>query len=64
MLFRSYEVPDPRAAFRKALSLAGENDVILYAGPGHEDYHEVAGVKIPYSAREDSRLALREAGWL
>ena len=59
-----YEVPDPRAAFRKALSLAGENDVILYAGPGHEDYHEVAGVKIPYSAREDSRQALREAGWL
>lgn len=59
-----HEVPDPRAAFRTALSLAGEGDVILYAGPGHEDYHEVAGVKIPYSAREDSRQALREAGWL
>jgi len=59
-----HEVPDPRAAFRTALSLAKEGDVILYAGPGHEDYHEVAGVKIPYSAREDSRQALREAGWL
>jgi UDP-N-acetylmuramoyl-L-alanyl-D-glutamate--2,6-diaminopimelate ligase len=59
-----YEVPDPRAAFRTALSLANEGDVILYAGPGHEDYHEVAGVKIPYSAREDSRQARREAGWL
>ncbi len=59
-----YEVPDPRAAFRKALSLAGEGDVVLYAGPGHEDYQEVAGERIPYSAREDAKLALREAGWL
>ncbi|MEO8907284.1 MAG: UDP-N-acetylmuramoyl-L-alanyl-D-glutamate--2,6-diaminopimelate ligase [Microbacteriaceae bacterium] len=59
-----YEVPDPRAGFRAALALAGEGDVVLYAGPGHEDYQEVAGVHIPYSARDDSRLALREAGWL
>ena len=59
-----YEVADPRTAFRTALSLAKEGDSILYAGPGHEDYHEVAGVKIPYSAREDARAALREAGWL
>lgn len=59
-----YEVPDPRAAFRTALSLAGEGDVVLYAGPGHEDYQEVAGKRLPYSAREDARLALREAGWL
>lgn len=59
-----YEIADPRTAFRHALSLAREGDTILYAGPGHEEYHEVAGVKIPYSAREDSRQALREAGWL
>jgi UDP-N-acetylmuramoyl-L-alanyl-D-glutamate--2,6-diaminopimelate ligase len=59
-----YEIADPRAAFRKALSLAGEGDVVLYAGPGHEDYQEVAGERIPYSARDDAKLALREAGWL
>ncbi|MFO7690179.1 MAG: UDP-N-acetylmuramoyl-L-alanyl-D-glutamate--2,6-diaminopimelate ligase [Cryobacterium sp.] len=59
-----HEVPDPRAAFRTALALAREGDTILYAGPGHEEYHEVAGVKIPYSARADSRAALQEAGWL
>ncbi|XUK62515.1 UDP-N-acetylmuramyl-tripeptide synthetase [Plantibacter sp. RU18] len=58
------EVADPATAFRTALSLASTGDSILYAGPGHEDYHEVAGVKIPYSARDDSRVALREAGWL
>ncbi|QTX04910.1 Mur ligase family protein [Agromyces archimandritae] len=59
-----YEVADPRAAFRRALELAREGDAILYAGPGHEDYQEVAGQKIPYSAREDAKNALREAGWL
>ena len=59
-----HEVADPRAAFRAALALAGDGDAILYAGPGHEDYHEVKGVKIPYSARDDARSALREAGWL
>ncbi|MCS5733522.1 Mur ligase family protein [Herbiconiux daphne] len=59
-----YEVADPRAAFRKALSIASEGDVVLYAGPGHEDYHEVAGEKIPYSARDDARNALHEHGWL
>ncbi|WP_136707178.1 UDP-N-acetylmuramoyl-L-alanyl-D-glutamate--2,6-diaminopimelate ligase [Agromyces sp. H66] len=58
-----HEVADPREAFRTALALAGEGDAILYAGPGHEEYHEVKGVKIPYSARDDARQALREAGW-
>ncbi|MCX7521506.1 UDP-N-acetylmuramoyl-L-alanyl-D-glutamate--2,6-diaminopimelate ligase [Microbacterium sp. STN6] len=59
-----YEVADVHEAFRKALSLTGEGDVLLYAGPGHEDYREVAGQHLPYSARDDARLALREAGWL
>lgn len=58
-----YEVPDPRAALRQAVALAGEGDSILFAGPGHEDYQEIAGVKHPYSARNDARLALGEAGW-
>ncbi len=59
-----YEVPDPATAFRTALSIAQDDDVILYAGPGHEDYHEVAGTQIPYSARDDARNALHEHGWL
>ena len=58
------EVPDPRAAIRTAVSLAGPEDVILYAGPGHEDYQEVDGQQLPYSAREEVRGALREAGLL
>ncbi|WP_419818835.1 Mur ligase family protein [Glaciibacter flavus] len=59
-----HEIADPRAAFRAALALADDGDAVLYAGPGHEDYHEVAGEKLPYSARDDARLALQEAGWL
>ncbi|MBP1325546.1 UDP-N-acetylmuramoyl-L-alanyl-D-glutamate--2,6-diaminopimelate ligase [Leucobacter exalbidus] len=58
------EEGDPRKAVRLAISLAGPGDVILYAGPGHEDYQEVAGQKLPYSARDEVRAALREAGLL
>jgi UDP-N-acetylmuramyl-tripeptide synthetase len=59
-----HEIADPRAAFRAALAMAGDGDVVLYAGPGHEDYREIAGEHLAYSARDDARLALREAGWL
>lgn len=59
-----YEEADPKTAIRRALSLAGPGDVIVYAGPGHEDYQEVAGEILPYSARDEVRGALREAGLL
>lgn len=57
------EIPDPGTAIRHAIAIADADDVVIYAGPGHENYHEVAGVKIPYSARDTARAALREAGW-
>ncbi|MBF4548935.1 Mur ligase family protein [Pseudoclavibacter sp. VKM Ac-2888] len=58
-----YEIADASLGLRKAVSLAGAEDTILVAGPGHESYTEVAGKKIQYSAREEARAALREAGW-
>jgi UDP-N-acetylmuramoyl-L-alanyl-D-glutamate--2,6-diaminopimelate ligase len=58
-----HEIADQRDAVRFALLGARSGDTILYAGPGHEDYQEVNGTKIPYNAREDVRQALREAGW-
>ena len=58
-----HEVPEPREALRRAVALTGDGDAILYAGGGTEDYREVAGVKLPYSARADARQALSEAGW-
>lgn len=57
------EVSPPEAAIRKAVSLAGEGDAILWAGPGHQDYRDIRGVRTPYSARQEARDALREAGW-
>jgi UDP-N-acetylmuramoyl-L-alanyl-D-glutamate--2,6-diaminopimelate ligase len=58
-----HEIADQREAVRFALVGAQPGDTILYAGPGHEDYQEINGTKIPYDAREDVRQALREAGW-
>ncbi len=58
-----YEVSPPEAAIRKAVSVAREGDSILWAGPGHQDYRDIEGVRTPYSARDEARAALREAGW-
>jgi UDP-N-acetylmuramoyl-L-alanyl-D-glutamate--2,6-diaminopimelate ligase len=57
------EVPSQAQAIRTAIGLAGEGDSVLWAGPGHEDYVDVRGEKLPFSARDEARNALREAGW-
>ena len=51
------------AAIRAALELAGPGDTVLWAGPGDADYRAVAGVREPFVARDEARLALHEAGW-
>jgi UDP-N-acetylmuramoyl-L-alanyl-D-glutamate--2,6-diaminopimelate ligase len=58
-----HEVSPPERAIRVAVGLAGEGDSILWAGPGHQDYRDIEGVRTPYSARDEARAALREAGW-
>ena len=58
-----FEVSPPEQAIRKAVALAKEGDSILWAGPGHQDYRDIEGVRTPYSARSEAREALREAGW-
>ncbi len=58
-----YEVSPPEAAIRKAVSLAKVGDSILWAGPGHQDYRDIRGVRTPYSARQEARDALKESGW-
>ena len=58
-----HEVSPPEAAIREAVSLVGEGDSILWAGPGHQDYRDIRGVRTVYSARGEARAALREAGW-
>ena len=58
-----HEIPHPSDAIRFAVSLVGEGDSILWSGPGSQSYRDIGGEKIPYSAREEARAALREAGW-
>jgi UDP-N-acetylmuramoyl-L-alanyl-D-glutamate--2,6-diaminopimelate ligase len=58
-----HEVSPPESAIRTAVSLVGEGDSILWAGPGHQDYRDIRGERTPYSARDEARAALREAGW-
>jgi UDP-N-acetylmuramoyl-L-alanyl-D-glutamate--2,6-diaminopimelate ligase len=57
------EVSPPEAAIRAAVKLVGPGDSILWAGPGHQDYRDIRGVRTPYSARQEARAALSEAGW-
>jgi UDP-N-acetylmuramoyl-L-alanyl-D-glutamate--2,6-diaminopimelate ligase len=58
-----YEVSPPEAAIRKAVSIAKPADAIYWAGPGHQDYRDIRGVRTPYSARAEARAALKEHGY-
>jgi len=49
--------PDRRAAIARAIALAGDDDVVLIAGKGHEDYQILGTTKHPF---DDARVA-REA---
>jgi UDP-N-acetylmuramoyl-L-alanyl-D-glutamate--2,6-diaminopimelate ligase len=57
------EVSPPEAAIRAAVKLVGPGDSILWAGPGHQDYRDIEGVRTPYSARAEARAALKEMGY-
>ncbi len=51
---------DRRAAIERAIEAAGDGDVVLIAGKGHETYQELAdGVKVPFDDREVAREVLR-----
>jgi UDP-N-acetylmuramoyl-L-alanyl-D-glutamate--2,6-diaminopimelate ligase len=51
------EIGDRGGAIRRAVELAGEGDVVLVLGKGHEQGQEVAGTVTPF----DDRLVLAEA---
>ncbi|MBD3379280.1 MAG: UDP-N-acetylmuramoyl-L-alanyl-D-glutamate--2,6-diaminopimelate ligase [Candidatus Omnitrophica bacterium] len=56
--------PDRREAISQALRSAGEGDVILIAGKGHEDYQIRGEVKVRFDDREEVRTALKGLGCL
>jgi UDP-N-acetylmuramoyl-L-alanyl-D-glutamate--2,6-diaminopimelate ligase len=51
---------DRRAAIRAAVLGAGENDVVLVAGKGHETGQTTAGRTVPFDDAAEARAALRE----
>ncbi len=51
-------INDRAAAIRHAVTGAGEGDVVLIAGKGHEDYQLVGGQRLSFSDTEQARAAL------
>jgi UDP-N-acetylmuramoyl-L-alanyl-D-glutamate--2,6-diaminopimelate ligase len=51
---------DRREAIRKAVAMAGEADVVLIAGKGHEDYQIIGSEKRPFSDQEEAAKAASE----
>jgi UDP-N-acetylmuramoyl-L-alanyl-D-glutamate--2,6-diaminopimelate ligase len=54
--------PDRRAAIALGIEHAGERDVVVIAGKGHEQGQELADRKIPFDDREVAREVLRRLG--
>ena len=53
-------IEDRRAAIARAIALAGEGDVVLLAGKGHETYQIRGTVKYPFDEREIVREIVNE----
>jgi UDP-N-acetylmuramoyl-L-alanyl-D-glutamate--2,6-diaminopimelate ligase len=52
-------IADRREAIAEAIRRAGEGDVVLVAGKGHENYQEIAGVRHHFDDREVVREIAR-----
>lgn len=58
--FAGVNVQGDRAqAIAQALQEADAQDVVLVAGKGHEDYQDIAGVRLPFSDQAHVRQALQ-----
>ena len=44
--------PDRKEAIKRAVLMAGENDIVLIAGKGHETYQEIDGRRFAFNDRE------------
>lgn len=52
--------PEREKAIQKAVETAGEGDILLIAGKGHEDYQEIKGARHKFSDRDTAEKAIRE----
>lgn len=53
-------ITDRRQAIRTAVAMAGEEDIILVAGKGHEKYQEINGVKKPFDDVQELLTQFKE----
>jgi UDP-N-acetylmuramoyl-L-alanyl-D-glutamate--2,6-diaminopimelate ligase len=54
--------PDRREAIARAIGTAGEGDVVVIAGKGHEQGQQFADRTVPFDDRDVAREALRRLG--
>lgn len=54
-------IRERKSAIAEAVHRAGEGDIVLVAGKGHEDYQQVGDTRLPYSDRDAVREVLGEA---
>jgi UDP-N-acetylmuramoyl-L-alanyl-D-glutamate--2,6-diaminopimelate ligase len=60
----NYEVVlDRKKAIEHAISLAGERDIVLIAGKGHETYQEFADYTVPFDDIEVARSIMVPLSW-
>ena len=45
-------INDRKSAIKQGIMMSSEQDIVLIAGKGHEDYQELKGIKYPFSDRE------------
>ena len=55
---RLLEIPDPAQAIKRAVLETAEDSAVLWCGPGHLTYREIAGQKVPFDARKIAREAV------
>jgi len=50
---------DRATAIAASIAAAGEDDLVLIAGKGHEDYQILGSTRIHFDDREEAQRALR-----
>jgi UDP-N-acetylmuramoyl-L-alanyl-D-glutamate--2,6-diaminopimelate ligase len=57
---RSIQIADRRDAIARTIAEAGEDDVIVIAGKGHETYQVIGDQVVHFDDREEAELALKK----
>ncbi len=60
---RAERIADRQAAIDRAVALAGDGDVVLITGKGHEQGQTFADRTVPFDDRDAARRALAATGW-